>query len=212
MKASPASTTSETALRQIALPNEEKVAQQFMKFKLHGSRELKEAWTAAQSFFWDMCSEDVPAYWLTFTGPSGRGKTALCKIVSKLFNQYLTLLLDENLSGPGVYICRRGGMKNWPAAVTDMLEGDYTGLRQLREDWFVCIDDIAAEYERNRDLSIAKLYDVLNARQGKWTLLTCNMDIENIAEKLDTRIASRLLRDGGLHVNIPRSVKDYNLR
>lgn len=157
-----------------------------------------------------MCSPDIEPYWLTISGKSGVGKTMLCRSVLYIYSEYLSLLEDENLTSPGVIIRRRGGMKHWPSAINDMLNGDYSGIPQLKEDWFVCIDDFAAEYERNRELSVSKLYEVLNCRRGKWTLLTCNLDLPSIAEKLDTRIASRLLRDDGVHINV--NTTDYNLR
>ncbi len=92
----------------------------------------------------------------------------------------------------------------------DMIEGDYTGIRDLQGDWFVCLDDIGAEYSRQRELSSSKLYEILNAREGLFTIVTANMTLQQINEHMDARIASRLLRHGAVVVDV--TAKDYNLR
>ncbi len=38
------------------------------------------------------------------------------------------------------------------------------------------------------------LDELLNARLGKWTVITSNLNIGQIAERLDVRISSRLMR------------------
>lgn len=189
----------------------------FATFQTLGDRSLIASRDAALAFTLAMCSENTPGYWLTLLGPSGTGKTMLAKIVDRIFQRHLEgIYLDEvrTKRGPdGGYSSkawRSGGFKYWPDAVGEMLNGDYTGLPQLRSDWFVSLDDIGAEHSKTREFSAAKLTEVLNAREGRFTFLTANLDLQSIAEKMDARISSRLLRHGNQVVDV--ATTDWNMR
>lgn len=159
-----------------------------------------------------MCSSDQPAYWLSLLGTSGTGKTMLAKGLARLFLRHLDGFPDEHRNKRAIDVfLRSGGLLSWPACIDRMLEGDFGFMRQACEDWFVVLDDIGAEHERLRDLSAAKLFAILNARQHKFTVLTANLSAESIADKLDTRIASRLLRHGGVVVDTT-GTRDHALR
>lgn len=111
----------------------------------------------------------------------------------------------------GQVVRDRGGFMNWGNAINNrMLKGDYEFLEDMRHYTFFAIDDIASEYERHRELSASKLYNVLESRLGKWTVITANLPLDAIGEKLDTRIASRMIRDNSVVVDV--DVVDYNLR
>lgn len=157
-----------------------------------------------------MGSKFTPGYWLTLAGPSGTGKTMLAKLCTRFFSSWLDGFKDERFDPVKEVRYRKGGIKNWGNVMREMIEGDYSGLRNLREDWFVCLDDIGAEYSRNRDLSTSKLYDILNDRQGLFTIITANLSVQQISEQMDARIASRLIRNGAVVVDIKTT--DYNLR
>ena len=80
-------------------------------------------------------------------------------------------------------------------------------MRVVCDDWFVALDDIGAE--RTSDFSVSKLDQIIDARLGKWTVITCNFTREQIAEHMDVRIASRLGRGKNVIVdNI--NVLDYS--
>lgn len=58
---------------------------------------------------------------------------------------------------------------------------------------------------------MSKLDPIIDARLGKWTVITCNFTRKEIAEHMDVRIASRLGRANNVIVdNI--SVLDYSIR
>ena len=82
-------------------------------------------------------------------------------------------------------------------------------MHAVCDDWFVALDDIGAE--RASDFSVSKLDQIIDARLGKWTVITCNFTREQIAEHMDVRIASRLGRGNNVIVdNI--NVLDYSTR
>ena len=104
---------------------------------------------------------------------------------------------------------RRGGFIGWRKIVDQLRNGDYGIMDAVCNDWFVALDDIGAE--RASDFSVSKLDQIIDARLGKWTVITCNFTREEIAEHMDVRIASRLGRANDVIVdNI--SVLDYSIR
>lgn len=136
----------------------------------------------------------------------------LAKGIVRLFRRHmLDRLLDENQSGPGRRFLRNGGVLEWPKMIDRMMEGDFGFMRQAGDDWLLALDDIGAEHEKLRELSASKLFAILNARQFKFTVLTANLGIEEIADKLDPRIASRLLRHGGVVIDTT-GIEDWNMR
>lgn len=180
----------------------------FKDFKTLGEPSLDEALRESIAFCLAMASADEPARWLVLLGPSGTGKTMLARRCSRFFNRHLDGYRDEQYPRDITY--RKGGLKNWSTVMNDVLSGDYTGIRDLSDDWFVCLDDIGAEYERNRELSVSKLYQILNARDGRFTVVTANLTLEEVNKKLDARLASRMLRHGNVVVDV--TAPDFNLR
>jgi DNA replication protein DnaC len=157
-----------------------------------------------------MGSGTHPAYWLSIVGSSGTGKTMLARMITNVFLRYIEGLRDENRGTPGDRYSRMGGFISWSHCVERMLEGDYGFTRQCKEDWFLALDDVGAENEKLRELGTSKLFAILNERQHKFTVLTCNYGLAEIAQRMDPRIASRLIRHGGVVVD-STGVKDYSL-
>lgn len=183
----------------------------FAGFQTRKNPERIEMLCAAVKFCVDMASPDVPPYWIVFLGRSGIGKTYLLRMIANFFERCVAYMADERLSRGGNRYSRRGGIKEWNEALNEMIGlGDYSGQNQLKEDWFVALDDIGAEYERNQALSASKLYEVLSKREGKFTVITANRSVQQIGETLDVRIASRLLRHGSVVLD-PKGLKDYNI-
>jgi DNA replication protein DnaC len=135
----------------------------------------------------------------------------LAKTIARLYREQRHGEIDWNRSNMGRIYRDRGGFINWGAAVNDrMLKGDYAFIEDVRGFEFFAIDDIISEYEKHRSLSAAKLYDILEGRLGKWTVITANASLSQIGESLDPRIASRMLRGGSTVLDV--DVIDYNLR
>lgn len=74
---------------------------------------------------------------------------------------------------------------------------------------FLGIDDMGAEYDPSGFIK-SGLDRLLNSRRGKWTVITSNLTKKEIGEKLDTRILSRLFREGG--VVVESNLTDYEIR
>ena len=94
---------------------------------------------------------------------------------------------------------RRGGFIGWRKIVDQLRNGDYGIMDAVCNDWFVALDDIGAE--RASDFSVSKLDQIIDARLGTWTVITCNFTREEIAEQMDVRIASRLGRANNVIVD-----------
>ena len=185
--------------------------QYFSKFLTLDDPQLTRLRDAGIQYCLDMASKSKPAYWLVLAGVSGTGKTHIAKSCVRFFTRNLDMLRDETKGSAGkTHYVRRGGFKNWPEAMIEMIGGDYTGLRQLCDDWLVCLDDIGAEYAGNRELSNSKLYEVFTAREGKFTIVTSNLSVKQISETLDRRLASRLLRNGSVVIDV--QTQDFNCR
>lgn len=190
----------------------------FDAFDTCGDEQLERMKREAASFADDMRNDRSPR-WLSLLGTSGAGKTMLAKSITRYFRVNLDWSTDSAATGAtrglgnphGRIIRRRGGFINWGEAINNrMLQGEFEFLEDLRRFWFFSIDDIASEHERHRELSASKLYNVLESRLGKWTVITANLSLAQIGGSLDTRIASRMLRNESVVVDV--NVPDFNLR
>lgn len=208
-------------LESLAQPSREQpsnigVLEKFSDFQTFGDPQLQGMKSAAAKFIDDLLSGRQP-YWLTFLGNAGIGKTMLAKRIWQIFKVIKHLEIDwkrsreTRQSGTQGRIVRwRGGFINWGKAVNRMLDGDYAFIEDLRTYDFFVLDDIISEYAKLRELSASKLYDVFESRLGKWTVITANASLEQIGEILDPRIASRMLRNNGVVVDV--EAQDFNLR
>lgn len=147
-------------------------------------------------------------YWLTLAGNSGLGKTHLAKKVQKQF-------YDQNRFAIAFDSARFKTFGNtmafwsWRELCGFLRSGAYECIESICDEWFVILDDIGSE--RDTTGFIADATDrIFNGRKGKWTMITTNLGLQDIAEKLDQRIADRMLRDDG--VVIECNTESYSLR
>ena len=90
-----------------------------------------------------------------------------------------------------------------------MKQGRWGIVEDMEEPHLVILDDIGADYDPNK-ITASKIDRVLRSRSGKWTVATINLGLKDIAEKLDSRIASFIVRDENVFVEI--NAIDYALR
>lgn len=151
------------------------------------------------------CSEWACAFkiksaprWLTVLGGSGVGKTACCLRLWNWARRRVKWQHDclEDL----IY---------WPDFVQKLRSGEWYHYRDSMKTWPVLfLDDIGAERDPS-GFAAEELNTLLGCRMNRWTLLTSNNEMDKI-NAIDTRIASRLVRDKNICVCV--ETKDYVLR
>lgn len=170
---------------------------------------LKPILPAVHRFCSDVIQGDVAPYWLTILGPSGVGKTLALR------QAYRMLSRNDHL---------------WPIAVGDQGSErfaqcahiqpgkdlcDYRAPKDYGEYDLLYVEDIGAGADMTKgsgSVTASRVVELLQYRPFRWTLICANMDMEMIEQKLDPRVASRLIRDGSVVIEIPKNVPDYNLR
>jgi len=165
---------------------------------------LKRAADACAKMVADMRAGATP-YWLTLTGAQGCGKTMLA---FQVFDQARTI----NPGRASIWIGERRRPRCYWYTEPDFADAIRTDTRlpeYLADDYLVLIDDLGTARERFEQVADA-LYRLANARLGKWTLWTSNLTHAEIADKIDQRLASRLIRDANTGVRI--TAPDYALR
>lgn len=148
-------------------------------------------------------------YWISFLGVSGVGKTHLARMLWKHFMAYSRFNVDYDKEHNRIY-GNTGQFCHWRKLVSDLKQGDYSLIYDLIEDWFVVLDDVGSAYDPNGFVA-SSLDQVLNGRLRKWTVLTCNYSLSEIAERMDVRISSRMIRDGSVVVECG-DLPDFNTR
>jgi hypothetical protein len=150
-----------------------------------------------------------PKRWLSLLGPSGIGKTLTNTDLLCFLERHWTRIItrcheDGSTSGRTPQIAHI-----IPARDLDT----YTAARDYAAFDLVYVEDIGAGQfgEKGAGAVVkSRLAELLQLRTGKWTLLDANLHRGEIAEQLDTRIASRLRRDGSVCLEISDAVPDFN--
>jgi hypothetical protein len=174
---------------------------------------LERVLQAGAQFLEDMFNDREP-YLFAILGVPGVGKSHMAKLINAFFQTYMRARVDKAISPPGDLWRCAGGFMQWGVALREMLDTrDWTRMGYYRGDYFLVVDDILAESEKQRELSASKLFDILESRHARrWTVVTGNGDLGKIERELDARISSRLIRDGNICITLPPTLKDYALR
>jgi DNA replication protein DnaC len=160
---------------------------------------------AMARFILDMKAEAEPRF-LTFLGDSGTGKTMLARRIWKWVWDCGRFYKD----GSSATLTRRCQWCDWRDFADECLDRDFSSSHDLRTDWFVVLDDIAARRDNSGFLT-DQLDGILSSRSEKlWTVITANFPMEQIATRLDVRIASRLCRRGSVVIDVG-GLPDYAL-
>ncbi len=144
-------------------------------------------------------------------GHSGVGKTFLARcILGELgCNAWGDLIsIREWISG-GELLRAGAKFRSFPKVADRLKGGEYDLIESLEQPFLLILDDVGAEYDPNK-FTASNLNRLIRSRRGKWTVITSNLSVAAIAEKIDQRIASFLIRDGNKAVEI--ETKDYSLR
>ena len=146
--------------------------------------------------------------WLTLSACSGAGKTMLARALWRQFMEQNRFELKFNRAEQRTY-GNTGMFCDWRKFCDQIRSGAYELIEDLSDEWFVIIDDLGAE--RDTTGFIASATDrIFNSRRGKWTFITSNLTVHEIADRVDPRVASRMLRDGNQVIEV--ATMDFNLR
>lgn len=97
---------------------------------------------------------------------------------------------------------------DWRSFMSDLRNGCFGRVDDLCEETLVILDDVGASHDPN-DFAASVLDRILNARLGKWTMITTNYSLGAVSLNFDDRIASRMIRDGNVFVE--SEATDYAL-
>ncbi len=152
---------------------------------------LKEAHRAVQWWLNDLLHNcNHKARWIILSGAPGCGKTHL------LNNAHRTL---REFRMKHVFKARAVSMAD------DLRNGKYEKIPLM---WApahaLFIDDFGAE--QKSDYLTAKWYDLLDSRLGKWTFISTNLTPEQIADRMDVRISSRLYHGQNVIVDMSKAL------
>jgi DNA replication protein DnaC len=138
-------------------------------------------------------------YWLSFCGTVGTGKTLLADITLSQLRR-VKALVDHPTLKCGII------RKHWPKVMTRIYSGEFWHIDDMADANLLMLDEIACARDPN-GTERESLWRVLSARAFKWTIITSNYSLEKISTLIDTRIASRMVRDGS--VVIAANTEDF---
>lgn len=144
----------------------------------------------------DIANKRTAPYWLTLFGRSGCGKTLLSAHARDFLRR----------------VGARAEFRNWPRVLEAIYHRDGGLLEQMASAPVLILDDVGAEYTcsaKTSQFSASKLYLLAEARQGKWTLLTSNLDYDGMTSELGARFASRVYRNNAVVVDMQQA-SDYS--
>lgn len=148
-------------------------------------------------------------YWLSLLGTSGAGKTYLAKRIFRWHREcgQFNDTAEQQRGLPEVVYAREWCW--WPE-MAGLLKGNegYGWLHDVESATFTVFDEIGAELDKSGHVT-NRLSNALGSRVGKWTIITSNQSLGSIDRDLDARVASRMIRDGSVVVEV--NVPDYAL-
>lgn len=174
--------------------------------------QVKAAAAACAKFIEDMETGRDPR-WLTLLGNPGTGKTMLARQVLEQSRKSNPGEASLWLGGTGIY--REENRRPyclWLDATkfaNRMRSGEYDLPESYGPDWCVALDDIGAGRDRT-DFVADGIYRFANRRLNRWTVWTSNLTLKEISDRIDARVASRLVRDENVLVTL--DCHDYAMR
>lgn len=173
---------------------------QFKLFQTLKDPVLEQMLTAAMHWGLDLYSDRHPR-WISFVGKSGTGKTFLGNMCKDLARKHPGLMYHNSLISP-IF------MRHWPKLLEKLRDKEYWRIGECLDANVLFLDELALEHDPS-GFGADKMCQILSGRVGKWTIITSNLGMEKI-EAIDTRIASRMVRDGSVVVEC--NTVDYAMR
>ncbi len=181
----------------------------FLEFDISGKPDVEvqlRAMLESAARFIRAINRNANPYWLTYLGTSGAGKTYLARRIWMWFKKsphFRSVHIGGNTYYAGSWI-------HWPNMASDLLSNQgYESLKELQDERLIVLDEIGADRDPSGHVRDC-LARVLSARVGKWTIITSNKTLGDVQRDIDTRISSRMIRDGNVVVDV--NMLDYALR
>lgn len=132
-------------------------------------------------------------YWLTLYGTTGCGKTMLMQKARAA------------IKAAG----KQCQLWPWVKVLQKLHSGEWEFSVHLAKLPVLLLDDVGAEYtasDRAADFSLSKLYEVLEDRKSRFTLISSNLTPDDLARSVTgCRIRSRLFRNNAQLIDLTRA-------
>ena len=174
-------------------------------WKTFGDSKLEKMEAEAGAILADM-EADKPPRWLSLLGSSGVGKTHLAKQIYRhataRFGTYIC---------PRLHITQKRTLRfiEWRTLADQLRNKEYHRINNALDPWLLVLDDLGSEYDPSGYLA-SRVDRILNERLGKWTVFTSNLCLDEVADKLDVRVADRMMRADNRIADV--DTKSYALR
>lgn len=123
-------------------------------------------------------------------GANGTGKSRSMRAIKRFIDdRAIDMPLIYSSDSPAIPDCV---LVNWPARVDEFKSGLWT-IDDLCECALLLLDDLGAEHDPS-GVGTAKLYQILERRECRWTIITSNLTPDYWTAKWERRITDRLLR------------------
>lgn len=138
--------------------------------------------------------------WISLLGKTGTGKTHC--------GNRLWYFAEKRFRWHAMEFCHAPVF--WPQFVSELRSGDaYGKLRDMARWPVLFVDDIGAERDTS-GFAAEQLNTLLGSRVGKWTIITSNLYLDQLAA-IDPRISDRIIREPG-NEYIEIATKSYAVR
>lgn len=128
---------------------------------------------------------------LVLAGNPGCGKTHVAKAVYKFAVKMAMAAFDSRAWGERSVPSSR--CLSWPLVCSEINEKRYGLVEDLIDHDLAVIDDVGAENDPWK-VCADRLCQILSRREGRFTLVTTNIQPKDWAERFDARISDRLFR------------------